>query len=100
VALGIVGLVTSRNELLARLRETTPTGMPLLTEATAMIEAYLAAERTPVASLPTRTSRPLRPCSSAPGICSSPAGGDPPLWQAVHKAVTTAICGVVRKPAA
>jgi hypothetical protein len=75
VALGIVGLVTSRNELLARLRETTPTGMPLLTEATAMIEAYLAAERTPVASLPTRTSRPLRPCSSAPGICSSPAGG-------------------------
>ncbi|MFI6687862.1 TetR/AcrR family transcriptional regulator [Streptomyces sp. NPDC050485] len=45
VAVAIVGLVTSRDGLRARLRATTPTGIPLLTEATAMIAAYLAAER-------------------------------------------------------
>ncbi|GAA2314115.1 TetR/AcrR family transcriptional regulator [Streptomyces kunmingensis] len=45
VAVAIVGLVTSRDELRARLRRTTPTGIPVLTEATAMIAAYLAAER-------------------------------------------------------
>jgi hypothetical protein len=41
----MVGLVTSRHALLARLRATTPTGIPLLTEAAAMIAAYLTAER-------------------------------------------------------
>lgn len=41
----IVRLVCSRDELLARLRLTTPTGIPLLAEATRMISAYLTAER-------------------------------------------------------
>jgi AcrR family transcriptional regulator len=45
VALSMVGLVTSRHELLERLRATTPKGIPLLTEATALIAAHLAAER-------------------------------------------------------
>ncbi|AZM56087.1 TetR family transcriptional regulator [Streptomyces sp. WAC 01529] len=45
VALAIVGLITSRDVLRARLRETSPTGVPLLTEATAMLAAYLTAER-------------------------------------------------------
>jgi AcrR family transcriptional regulator len=45
VAVAMVGLVTSRHALLARLRATTPTGIPLLTEAAAMIAAYLSAER-------------------------------------------------------
>jgi AcrR family transcriptional regulator len=45
VAVGIVGLVTSRHALLARLRTTTPKGIPLLTEATAVIAAYLTTER-------------------------------------------------------
>ena len=45
VAVAMVGLVTSRDGLRARLRRTTPTGIPLLTEATAMIAAYLTAER-------------------------------------------------------
>ncbi|MEO3749195.1 TetR family transcriptional regulator [Streptomyces sp. B6B3] len=45
VAVAIVGLVISRDELRARLRASTPTGIPLLTEATAMIADYLAAER-------------------------------------------------------
>ena len=45
VALHIVALITFRDDLRARLRATTPIGVPLLTEAAAMIAAYLAAER-------------------------------------------------------
>lgn len=44
-ALLIVSLVMSRRKLLSRLRLTTPTGIPLLTEMTRMIAAYLTAER-------------------------------------------------------
>ncbi len=44
-ALAIVNLVMSRHALLSRLRLTTPTGIPLLTETTKMIAAYLTAER-------------------------------------------------------
>ncbi len=45
VALSIVTLITFRDDLRARLRATTPTGVPLLTEAATMLTAYLAAER-------------------------------------------------------
>ncbi|MET9896970.1 TetR family transcriptional regulator [Streptomyces sp. NPDC006465] len=44
-ALGILGLVIARDALRARLRATTPTGLPVLTEAAAMIASYLRAER-------------------------------------------------------
>ena len=45
VALGIVALVISRDELRTRLRRGTPTGIPLLTEAAAVLASYLADER-------------------------------------------------------
>ncbi|MCX5008091.1 TetR/AcrR family transcriptional regulator [Streptomyces sp. NBC_00638] len=45
LALGILGLVIARDALRARLRATTPTGLPVLTEAAAMIASYLRAER-------------------------------------------------------
>ena len=45
VALAIVALIIFRDGLRARLRQSTPAGVPLLTEATAMLAAYLAAER-------------------------------------------------------
>jgi AcrR family transcriptional regulator len=45
VAQSIVALIISRDGLRARLREAIPVGIPLLTEATAMITSYLAAER-------------------------------------------------------
>jgi AcrR family transcriptional regulator len=45
VALGIVGLVISRDGLRARLRQAGSAGVPVLTEAAAMIAAYLAIER-------------------------------------------------------
>jgi AcrR family transcriptional regulator len=45
VAAAILGLVTSRDDLRARLRQSTPTGVPVLAEGKAMIASYLAAER-------------------------------------------------------
>jgi AcrR family transcriptional regulator len=45
VAVGIVGLIISRDELRARLRQAGSSGIPVLGEATAMIASYLAAER-------------------------------------------------------
>jgi AcrR family transcriptional regulator len=44
-AIAIVSLIVSRHELLARLRLSTPTGVPLLAETTRMVAAYLTAER-------------------------------------------------------
>jgi AcrR family transcriptional regulator len=44
-ALRIISLVCSRHALLARLRLTTPRGIPLLSETSTMIAAYLTAER-------------------------------------------------------
>ena len=41
----VVNLVSSRDELLARLRLAVPAGVPLLAETTKMISAYLTAER-------------------------------------------------------
>jgi AcrR family transcriptional regulator len=45
VAVAIVALITFRDDLRARLRTTTPVGVPLLTEAAALLASYLAAER-------------------------------------------------------
>ncbi|MGW2598734.1 TetR/AcrR family transcriptional regulator [Streptomyces klenkii] len=47
VAVAIVALITFRDDLRARLRRTGPAGggVPLLTEATAMVASYLTAER-------------------------------------------------------
>lgn len=45
VAVAIVALVTFRDELRARLRETWPVGVPLLTEAATTVASYLTAER-------------------------------------------------------
>jgi len=45
VAVAVVALVTYRDGLRERLRETWPAGVPVLTEAALMIGDYLAAER-------------------------------------------------------
>ncbi|WP_300608375.1 TetR/AcrR family transcriptional regulator [Trebonia sp.] len=45
VALAIVALITFRDELRARLRRTWPGGVPVLTEAVAIVAGYLSAER-------------------------------------------------------
>jgi AcrR family transcriptional regulator len=45
VAVAIVALIISRDNLRARLRQARPSGVPLLAEATAMIASYLTIER-------------------------------------------------------
>ena len=45
VAVAIIPLITFRDELRARLRQTWPSGIPILQEAAVMIAAYLATER-------------------------------------------------------
>jgi AcrR family transcriptional regulator len=45
VAVSVVALVSFRDELRARLRETWPAGVPVLTEAVVLIAAYLAGEQ-------------------------------------------------------
>ncbi len=45
VAVAIVSLITFRDDLRARLRETWPAGVPVLTEAVIMITSYLTVER-------------------------------------------------------
>jgi AcrR family transcriptional regulator len=45
VAVAMVSLVTFRDELRARLRDTWPAGVPVLTDAFGIIASYLAAER-------------------------------------------------------
>ena len=45
VAVAIVALVTFRDDLRRRLRETWPAGVPVLTEAAIMIQNYLVRER-------------------------------------------------------
>src|SRR5206468_390220 len=44
VAVAMVPLVTFRDELRARLRDTWPAGIPVLTDAAVMIAEYLTAE--------------------------------------------------------
>jgi AcrR family transcriptional regulator len=44
-ALGLIALISSRDAVRARLRETTPRGVPIFTEASAMLSCYLRAER-------------------------------------------------------
>ncbi|MDG4830764.1 TetR/AcrR family transcriptional regulator [Solwaraspora sp. WMMD1047] len=45
VAVAVVALVSFRDELRSRLRQTWPAGVPVLTEAATMIADYLAAEQ-------------------------------------------------------
>jgi AcrR family transcriptional regulator len=45
IGVAIVGLIIARDDLRARLRRGRRPGIPVLTEATAMIASYLAAER-------------------------------------------------------
>jgi AcrR family transcriptional regulator len=99
VAVAIVGLIISRDDLRARLRRTTPTGVPLLTEATAMIAAYLSSERelgriTADADLDT-----LAPTLIGTGhLLFADRTSPPPEAKAVHKVITTVIAGVVQDP--
>lgn len=100
VAVAVVGLVISRDGLRARLRESRPTGIPLLTEATTMIAAYLDAERERGRIAATADTGALAPALIGSGhLLFADRKGAPPEPGAVQKVVASVIAGVVRDPA-
>ena len=97
VAVAMVALITFRDDLRARLRATTPRGVPLLTEAAAMIASYLAVERdlgriTADADVGTLAPTLL---GAAHLLFADRTSGAPEL-EAVRKVVTAVIAGFVR----
>jgi AcrR family transcriptional regulator len=97
VAVAIVGLVISRDELRARLRQVRPTGVPLLAEATVMIASYLAAERDLGRIAADADIDTLAPTLIGAGhLLFADRKAAPPEAEAVRKVVTTVIAGVMR----
>ncbi|MFE0132549.1 TetR family transcriptional regulator [Streptomyces sp. NPDC059037] len=100
VAVSIVALITFRDDLRTRLRETRPTpGIPLLTEATAMLTTYLTAERdlgriTPDADITTLAPTLI----GAAHLLFADRSGTPPEATAVQRTVTTVLAGAARIP--
>ncbi|MEW2356246.1 TetR/AcrR family transcriptional regulator [Spirillospora sp. NPDC029432] len=92
VAVAIVALITFRDELRARLRETRPAGIPILTEATVMIADYLTAERDLGRLAPDADIDALAPTLIGAGhLLFADRTGPPPDAAAVHRTVTTVI---------
>jgi AcrR family transcriptional regulator len=92
VALGIVGLITGRDELRARLRRDLPAGVPVLTEAAVMIAAYLTAERDLGRIAVDADVDTLAAMLIGTGHLLYAGGhGEPPEAGAVRKVVTTVI---------
>ena len=99
VAVAIVGLVTFRDDLRARLRQATPTGIPVLTDATAMIASYLTIERERGRITADADVLALAPTLIGAGhMLFADRRGTPPAAGAVHRVVTTVIAGVVTQP--
>ena len=92
MAIAIVALVIFRDELRARLRETWPVGVPLLSEATNMIAAYLIAERD-LGRVAADADVELlaRTLIGAAHLLFADRKGEPPQAEAVHKMVTTVV---------
>jgi AcrR family transcriptional regulator len=99
VAVAIVALVTFRDELRARLRETWPAGVPVLTEAAIMIESYLAAERDLGRVAAEADVDALAPTLIGAGhLLFADRKAAKPDAAAVRRMVTAVIGGVVREP--
>jgi AcrR family transcriptional regulator len=99
VALEIVSLLIFRDDLRARLRQTRPAGVPLATEATAMIAAYLGAERDLGRIAAGADIDTLAPTLIGAGhLLFAGREGAPPEPAAVRKMVATVIAGVDSYP--
>jgi AcrR family transcriptional regulator len=98
VAVAMVSLITFRDELRARLRETWPTGVPVLTEAVAMIVAYLTAERDLGRIAAEADVDLLAPTLIGTAhLLYADRTGSPPQPGAVRRMVTTVLAGVLRE---
>jgi AcrR family transcriptional regulator len=96
VAVAIVSLITFRSDLRARLRQGRPPGVPLLTEATQMIAAYLGAERDLGRIEPGADLATLAPTLIGAGhLLFADRESPPPDAGAVGRAVTAVVAGVV-----
>jgi AcrR family transcriptional regulator len=99
VALEIVSLLIFRDDLRARLRQTRPAGVPLATEATAMIAGYLSAERDLGRIAAGADIDTLAPTLIGAGhLLFAGREGAPPEPAAVRKMVATVIAGVDSYP--
>lgn len=97
VAVSIVSLVTFRDDLRARLRQTRPTGVPLMSDATAMIAAYLRAERDRSRIAPDADLDALAPTLIGAGhLLFADRTGPRPAPAAVRKMVDTVVGGFIR----
>ncbi|MBT2211277.1 MULTISPECIES: TetR/AcrR family transcriptional regulator [Actinomadura] len=97
VAVAVVALVTFRDELRDRLRDTWPAGVPVLTEAATMFGDYLTAERelgrlAPEADVETLAFTLI----GAGHLLFADRGSAPPEPAAVHRLVTTTLGDSVR----
>jgi AcrR family transcriptional regulator len=94
----ILGLFISRDGLRARLRQVGATGVPILTEATAMISSYLSAERELGRVAPDADVDALAPALiGATHLLFAGGKGTSAEASVVNKVVTTVIAGVVRQ---
>jgi AcrR family transcriptional regulator len=99
VAVAIVSLVTFRDELRARLRRSTPAGVPLLTEAAGLLAAYLAAERDLGRISPGADPAALAPMLVGSGhLAFADRTAGPPGAEAVRQLVTAVMAGAIAEP--
>ncbi|WP_439423062.1 hypothetical protein [Saccharothrix sp. HUAS TT10] len=99
VAVAIVAPVTFRDELRARLRRTWPADVPVLTEAVAVIADHLAAERELGRIAPDAPVDGLAPTViGTTHLLFADRPGPPPTREAVHRAVSGVVGGVLRQP--
>jgi len=99
VAVAIVALITFHDDLRARLRQARPIGVPLLTEATAMITAYLTSERGVGRIAADADVGTLALTLIGAGhLMFADRTGTPPELDAVRIMVTTVLADVVREP--
>jgi AcrR family transcriptional regulator len=99
VAVSIVALLIFRDGLRARLRQTWPTGVPLLTEAVSMTETYLRAEQAERRIAPDADIASLAlTLIGAAHLLFADRTGAPPSPAGVRKMITTVIGGVLVDP--
>jgi AcrR family transcriptional regulator len=101
VAVAIIALITFRDDLRIRLRQASgTTGVPLATEAVAMIASYLNAEQElGRISADTDVSTLAAMLVGTGHLHFADRESGPPAAEAFHAVVTSAIAGVVQKPA-
>ncbi|HEX6340427.1 TetR/AcrR family transcriptional regulator [Umezawaea sp.] len=97
VAVAIVALITFRDDLRARLRESWPAGVPVLTEAATMIASYLEDERALGRIAADAEVDVLAPTLIGTGhLLFADRTGTPPEPDVVRRMVASVVAGALR----